>query len=230
MRKLLALGLGIAVATGAFFGTRFAYDAFLAEAGPPPPVALTQEIVEEDAAKPRFVGSLLGIFIRPLWMMDMPFPPGVRTYASVCGEEPTIGLPWSSAGVFDLNVELPPEYDLQENDMNTGVIGCGDKVIAARWSYERVFSAEEPPAYVLIVRSLFNERAIEAAADRVQVTKVGGRDAILVKPILPSTGEGGPSAVIFSAPFGQTAIITDGLPLDDLLALAELVAQEAPSR
>jgi len=65
------------------------------------------------------------------------------------------------------------------------------------------------------------EQAIDtdASADRVSAATVGGKPAVLIKPLTP---EGyGYSVVIVAEDFGLTVIGADGLPLDETIKIAE---------
>jgi len=217
----------VLIGSGVFFGVRYSIDRFSAEAqtGEGQTEGLVVEgllkELEQERQQPRFVGELLGIFNRP--SSDVPLPEGYQTYTDVCGSLPTVDVRRERAGALDLTLNLPPDYVLQADSMNTGVIACGDTVYAARWEYTHKAS-NGMTANIVIGRGIFRYEEYDVAASRVKTAVFAGREAVLIEPWTPD-GLAQRSGVLFPEPFGVTFIHAADLPLDELLRLAEIVAE-----
>ncbi len=74
------------------------------------------------------------------------------------------------------------------------------------------------------MRLKLTSRPITPFVSRVETTTIGGRPAILIDPHT-SESEESATAVIFPEPFGMTEIQVASMPLADLLAVAEIVAE-----
>ncbi|HET9476406.1 MAG TPA: hypothetical protein VFP63_02850 [Dehalococcoidia bacterium] len=183
----------------------------------PPPL----EAIEADRLAPRFTGEILGVFIAP---PDVKPPLGFTTYEEFCGspEAPTVATQWEEAGALALSVELPGSFVFQPDSVNSGVIACEGKVYAARWDYN-YSNASGYPGGLTIARSVFSHITRDVSSSRVKPVVIGGRQAILIEPLTPD-GISSSAGVIFPEPFGTTEIQSAGVPLPDLLAVAETVA------
>jgi len=207
-----------AVAVGASLAGRALWDSVTAQDVPkaqPPPLA----VLQEEDAKPKFEGEILGVFIGP---PEAKVPDKFVTYEDVCGTQVTEAAGWDEAGPYDLKVALPEPFRLVPDSMNTGVVACGGTVYAARWEY----SALQPSGYpgqLFIVRSRFNAEVFEAPAERIQATEIGGVPAVYIAP-LSENGIGRAAGVVFPGDAVTTSIISHGIPADDLLKVAEIVA------
>jgi hypothetical protein len=224
MKPLVVLAI-LAVISLATAGTVLGVRALLGDDEPSVPYPVDE--IEADKSLPRFNGELLGIRV---------VPPGDPDHeklereaiAAVCGKaSPTTALPWEGAGELALSVEMPPEFILQADDPNTGVIGCGEKAFAARWHY----LSRQPDGWqasLLVVRGLASADArllvFDAAAQRVSAISIEGREAIMISPVTPS-GRGSASAIVFSEPFGVTQITAFDLPADGLMTVGRIVAE-----
>ena len=235
-RFVLTGVLSIFMGASGFFGIRYLMDN-QAEAEPPPPAvqplgtpipggddapkAPPLEIIEADSKAKRFVGEIQGVFIAP---PDVSPPAGFLNYEGFCGSEkvPTEAAPWDLAGQLTLSVQLPSDFVFQPDSMNTGVIACAGKVYAARWDY-KVSLPNSGQGRLTIVRSLLSHIPKDVSANRVKTVEVGGRQAVLVEPLTPD-GISSAAAIIFPEQFGVTEIQSAGIPLTQLLEVAELVA------
>jgi hypothetical protein len=216
---LLLAGIGY----GAFWGVySLRSDEAATAQKPPRPSPPTDAQLEEEARQPRFRGEVLGIYIAP---PGASVPDKFLTAEELCGfGESSVQVPWDRAGELDLSLQLPPQYRLNEQSLNTGVIACGDKVYAARREFEVTLESLYYPASVLIGSSVFSYDTVDVAENRVKPTTIAGRDAVLIEPLIPS-GLVSPSRVVFPADFGSVFIMAIDLPLTDLLDLAEIVAK-----
>jgi hypothetical protein len=216
--KLLTIGLVALVAVLGSIGGRAAWDAVTAEekAEPKPPPL---EVLNEEAAKPKFEGEILGVFIGPYGAQ---VPEKFTTYEELCGEELTVEVDDSRAGELWLDLRLPEPFVLDTESLNTGVIACGDTVYAARWDY----NALQPsgyPGHLLVVRSPLKYSEFEVSAERVHSTSIAGVDAVYIEP-LSENGISSMAGVIFPGESVTTEIQSEGIPKGDLLRVAELVA------
>lgn len=178
---------------------------------------LTEAEAAADAAKPRFQGEVNGIFIA------LPYATVADKYkepADLCQG----ALSHSSvdaAGDLAVNLDLPAQFTLDLQDLNTGVTLCANRPVVANWAY----SFTNPPngAHILISRGPARYAYAEAPRDRVKAVTIGGRKAVLIEPIT-ANGFGSASQAIFPEPFGMTAISTANMPLPMLMEFATQVA------
>lgn len=223
LRALASFAVIAAIGAGAFFSVRLLMDGFFAEAQDSDTVITPQEdIFDRERQEPRFAGDILGIFIGP---SDSPAPSQYVTHDDVCPPgATTVEVPREQAGVLDLRLDLPGEFVLQDDSVNTGVIACDGAVYAARWHY-LYKSASGMTADIVIGRTLFNHwDGWDVAASRVHATVIAGRDAVVIEPVTPD-GLASRSGVAFPEPFGMTFISAANLSSDELHRLAERVAR-----
>jgi hypothetical protein len=207
-----------AVAVIGSIGGRAAWDAVTAEekAQPKPPPL---EVLNDEAAKPKFEGELLGVFVGPY---GAKIPSEFITYDDICGDEPTVEVDESRAGGLALPLSLPEPFKLNKESLNTGVIACGDTVYAARWEYRAVQPSGYPGA-MIIARSVLKYVEREVSTGRVQIEEIAGLPAIVVYP-LDEDGIGSQAGVIFPGESVLTEIQSEGVPRSELLKVAEIVA------
>jgi hypothetical protein len=180
-----------------------------------------------EQAEPTFIGDVLGIWITPKGLEEPEIYVSSSDLCALTGPEE---VPFEQAGYLDLEVQLPGEYVLREEDFNTAAVKCGASVIVARRVYLGQ-SAQVPPggASVLIGRAGFKVYEDSVTVDRVRTTEIGGRAAILIVPDVNSYTS--PAAkVLFPESWGYTWMETDRLPLDTILEIAELVAAAASAK
>ncbi len=178
----------------------------------PSPTA-TPQTPSDIEQEPRFEGELLGIFIGPQ------IPERIIGREHVC-------LPGTPAmevepGELGLEVDLPPKYVRQDPLITFDVAACGLRVLRAQRTY---LLEGAPEVSVTIGRRVFSYGMYDVAASRVETTVFAGREAVLIAPPA-SIGDDGPSAVLFPEPFGITEVHAANMSLEDLLELAEIVAE-----
>jgi len=212
VKPLLLVFLLGATGGGAFFAVR----AITGQEGDVhPSIIAYEDALKADQLKPRFEGDVLGVFIAP---PDNPVPEQYRG-ARCAGS--TVLAPWGQAGQFGLSIDLPPKFEFQPEDLNTGVIACDGHVYAARWAYH-FRSAGGGVGSVVIARGEGRWQPYDVAVDGVEIIATGGRPAILLEPIAPDLANTS-AVVMFPEPFGMTSIQAAGLPMSELLQIAELV-------
>jgi hypothetical protein len=223
MKPALSKGLTIVlvafVAVIGSVGGRLAWDAVTAEEKTepkPPPL----EVINEEAAKPKFEGEILGVFIGPYGAQ---VPEKFVTYEELCGDQYTVEVDDARAGDLWLDLRLPDSYKLDEQSLNTGVIACGDMVYAARWEYSTL-QESGVAGRLFISRSLFAYTEFEVSQERIGTQEINGVEAIVVEP-LSENGIASQAGVIFPGDSATTIIGGNALPLSELLKIAGLVAE-----
>lgn len=186
------------------------------------------KLISEEESKPRFVGDIGGLFLAP--DDSYPVPDGHVSYESICGSERTFNVPWEEAGELDFRVDLPKQYVLLEDDMNTGAIACNGIVYAARRAYE-VKLPNENSAYITIGRSILQHDTQDLAYDRPKLITINGQN-VVIATTLNEDGSALPSNAWIIESFGDTFIMASGLPREDFLDLVAIVASstQASSR
>jgi hypothetical protein len=215
--RLITIGLVAAIAVVGSPAGRAVWESATAQDVPkaePPPL----NVVNEENAKPDFEGEILGVFIGPPERVPDKFVTGKE----LCGSATTEQVAWDKAGEFDLALTLPESYQLLPNSLNTGVIACGGTVYAARWDY----AAPQPNGYsgsLLIARSPFKYSQFDASADRVKATEIGGLPAAYIEPLSPN-GVSSAAGLVFPGERVTTVLYSTGIPADELLKVAEIIA------
>lgn len=215
--RLVTIGLVAAVAVAGSLAGRAVWESVTAQDVPvaqPPPLS----VINDEAAKPRFEGEILGVFIGPADKV----PDKFVTYDELCGSATTEQVSWEKAGDFDLKLTLPEQYKLDPNSLHTGVFACGDQVTSASWEYS-VLQPGGYPGILLIHRSPTRYVEFDASADRVKATEIGGLPAIYVEPLSPS-GVASVAGVVFPGERITTTMHSSDIPAADLLKVAEIVA------
>ena len=215
--RLITIGLVAAIAVVGSLAGRAVWESVTAQDVPkaePPPLS----VVNEENAKPNFEGEILGLFIGP----EERVPDKFVTYEELCGSAPTEQVSWDKAGEFDLAMSLPEQYKLAVDSLNTGVFVCGDQVTSAR----REYTAAQPngyPGILIIGRYPIKYVEFDASADRVKATEIGGLPAVYVEPLSPN-GVSSAAGVVFPGERVTTAIHSAGIPVVDLMRVAEIIA------
>ncbi len=227
---LLGLALGFA-ACGDGDGQDNATPTTAAQSSPAAVPTLPPELFG-----PPFEGELLGIFIGPN-LVESPdaIPDTFLKPGEVCPPGARSELvPWEQAGEMNLDLNLPPEYEPLKDEIFTGAFACGDVVTGTIRGYNLTL-AEGGRAHVSIGRNPFRYEDYHVAPSRVKTAVFAGREAVVIEAALP-VGRIAPfgfagirSGVFFPESFGQTFIDGSSLPTENLLELAQLVA-EATSR
>lgn len=222
-RRILGFLALVAVLAGIGFGAgRLLFDRLQTEAQGPETPRFTPELarlLDEEKRKPRFTGEILGIYIAPT---PDQWPEEYRQWrdkllAGGCVEVPP------QQGIeldFPRPLVLPRGYVPQEGQPE--VVACSGIVTSVNWHY--TFQAPNGlPANIQISRSVARAFDFDVAADRISTKTIGGRNAILIKPVTPDA-VAQRSAVVFPEAFGATSIEAAYLPEAELLAVTEAVA------
>lgn len=181
----------------------------------------------EEEAEERFVGELLGLYIAPSSdQVPLEFrEEGERLNAGGC--EP---LPLEEAGAFALArpLVMPEGYAVADIDSahtghNPWALACGGQLYTRGWDYTTT-GAEGIPATVAVIRSVLKYDTQDVAASRVSTQVIGGRQAVVISPLLPG-GLAQKIGVYFPEPFGQTIIHSFNLSEAEVLKVAEAVAE-----
>jgi hypothetical protein len=185
--------------------------------GTPPPEFWYVPLQKADEAKPRFDGTVNGIRLGPNVESGDEGGPcaGVNPSSPNTGpisEAETVGSP--------LEIYLPfntiTDQSLFHAGTCTGVISSVEKgfTIFADPATGRfggplsIYRFRGDPAFI-----------IDAPADRVNPGSIGGRSAVLVRPLTDSGF--GESAVYVKESFGLTVLRASGIPLGELVRIAE---------
>lgn len=233
-RLPLVLLLGLALAFAACGDGDEQDNATPTTAAQPSPAAVPT--LPAELFGPPFEGELLGIFIGQN-LVDSPdaIPDTFLKPRDVClPGTPSVVVPWEQAGEMNLDLNLPPEYVPLKGSLNTGAFACGGAVTGTTWSYD-LRLADGGSAYVIIGRNVLRLADYNVTAGRVKTAVFAGREAVVIEPAFPDGRHvsgvfaSARSGVFFPESFGQTFISGSSLPTENLLELAQLVA-EATSR
>ena len=173
-----------------------------------------QRIRLEEEAKPRFEGVVNGIRLYPTGAA-----PAVQRKDACTGArgEGVEEIPMSE--VAGTPMEIAPTYlppGSEEVGPTWPPVMC--KGILANVQREWVIR-DEGAHFRIARRQGEHANAIDASAERVSPATVGGKPAVLVKPLTP---EGyGYSMVIVAEDFGITSVVAFGLPLEETVKVAE---------
>ena len=227
-RSLISkIALALALIAAGYFGALALRTNLLAEQGNQWGSWQSRKQFDADKAaiaaereKPRFKGVIDGIFITP----GGSIPSEYTTAKELCGTQQSKVVSWDKAGQLDLTLDLPKEYTLQEPNMDTVVVACGDTVFNARRAYH--FKQHEPlreQGELVIGRSLIRYDEVDTAVDRPEIMNISGRDVVVIGPITDD-GAGQNMRAYFPEPFGKTFIQAYNMPRKDFLELVTLVA------
>ncbi|HXF50393.1 MAG TPA: hypothetical protein VNM43_01780, partial [Dehalococcoidia bacterium] len=199
-RRILGLLALIAILGGVGFGAgRFLLDRGGTEAQSPETPRFTpqlERLLEEEKQKPRFTGEILGIYIAP---QEGQIPPEYLPAKALCTSGST-ELPWEDGKVMDFprTLVLPPEYEQVEGP-SSGVFSCNG--VVTHVNRECLFRGVSGlPANIIIGRTINRGEKIDAAAERISVAVIGGRRAIVVKPVT-ADATAQTAEIIFPEPF-----------------------------
>ena len=145
-------------------------------------------------------------------------PEPFLTPVSVCPPgTPNAFIPLEEAGELNLDLRLPSRYVLLVPHINSQASTCGDVTTQISWTYKL---RDRSGVTATIFRHPNRRQIYDVGESRVTMELFAGRQAILINP-----GGTMRSGVIFPEPFGITEIQASGMSLEDLLELAELVAE-----
>ncbi|MCJ7509550.1 MAG: hypothetical protein MUP14_01495 [Dehalococcoidia bacterium] len=213
MTKRLVLGvfLAVVVGVGSFFVAYQLWPNGGQTEAQPDIMAERDRLTQEEAAKPRFEGVMNGI---RLYSTDGD-PAAERK--SACTDANPEGIAMSAVVGTPMEIivtYLPP--GAEEVAPMWPTVACGGTVA----SVERDWVIRDRGSNFLIIRYQ-GEEAIDssASADRVSAATVGGKRAVLVKPLTPDGF--GRSTVIVAEDFGLTIVSASGLSLEETIKIAE---------
>lgn len=173
-----------------------------------------------EAVEPRFRGELLGIALAPS-LEELP-PGAQEEHARLAASGGCVAIPVEEAAALapPRPLVLPAGYTLRDGFPQA--TACGGNPSGLSWEFTS--SRVDTPTDISIVRSIVRYDTTDAPASSVSVREIGGRQAVLVSPATPD-GLAQRSAVYFPEPVGMTAIYAFSLPVDELLKVAEAVAE-----
>lgn len=230
IKKIAGAFLIIAVlGTAGFFVGRQLVGGGATEAGQPAVGARLEELFEardEEQTDERFNGELLGIYIAP----SRDQVPQEFREVRVPGVEGCVSLPLEEARVLAMArpLVMPEGYAVSETDTaNTGnnpwALACHGILWTRGWAFTTT-GPEGTPATVSVIRSTFKYATADVAASRVSTQVIGGRQAIVISPLVPG-GFAEQGRIYFPEPFGKTSISAFNLSEAELLEVAEAVAE-----
>jgi hypothetical protein len=178
-----------------------------------------------------FKGELLGMYLGP----DLAEAPAgavqrneqLRAETTNCLNKLTY-RPVETAERFDLDFTAPAGFVLNPLAVTDGPIMSAVAVcsetgaeLGVSWDYftPSIGRASVSRTHPTTVWQL------DVAAERVSVITAGGQQAILVAPVDPERGYGSSAMVMFPRDDAFTQIYADGVPLEEILALADSVGQ-----
>lgn len=217
----------LAAGFASFVFTRSTQDAppALAQQEPTPVPFWYVPLFEEEANKPRLDATLAGITLGP----DAPETDICAAIGRGAATLSRVGLAEAAAAAPALHVSpryLPPlagQVVGSSLDLN-GALSCGGAIGMVNGLYTfRPSSASASGGDISIMRirggPSVRTLALDVAADRAEVGKVAGMDAVLIRPV--TEGGLGQSFVIVAEPWGLTVVEGYGLPLVETLRIAE---------
>lgn len=227
--KLIFILAPITVGVAAFFGVRALLEVTVSQ-----PRLLQQEYpqIAEDVLKQRFEGELLGIYLAPSKVLAQR---GIQIYVDkLCpsGFDVVPGDAYAPPAPKYLppGTYQPPTYEALATEPNPAATICRDngRLYTAWRVYKLPPTATGLEGEILIERYVLPRpyRSTDAPRDRIEVLTVGGRPAIVIKPLVP---EGGTVAsvtnVIFPEPGGYTVIQAQVVSFTEVMKVAESLGE-----
>ncbi|MBI4730280.1 MAG: hypothetical protein HY775_12420 [Acidobacteria bacterium] len=190
-------------------------------ARPPLPAPLILGLVDLDAQKPRFNGSVHGWRIGPHGALEAEGLEGrglqLDCEARETGAETRTDL--------DFTLNYFPTGATVESASGPIKWVCGDTGLSVAYNYE--LNTPYGAGYLTVERTLWGRRAFEinAASDRVTPGSVNGYPACLVRP-LHETGLGQAQVLVIEDdtldPYAIVLhVVSDNVPFDELQSVAE---------
>lgn len=185
----------------------------------------TDPALAAERAKPRFSGEIGGIFLAP---EGTPIPEKYTTFDDLCTEQKSWTVPDDQAGALTLVLDLPEEYILDVESVNTGTVACDGGVTGSRKSYLYQLPNGDT-ADIVVGRTFSGYDTINVAADRVSLENISGRDVVIVNTVTEA-GYWDHAYAYLPESFGDTYISASQLPRAEFLKLVELVASATRSQ
>jgi len=218
--RIISILLVAALGVSGFFAGRYFLAGGGSEAQQPSPLDQIAPRQTEEAAEPRFKGELLGIALAP--SMDQ-LPLEAQQAQARLTSGGCVGIPVEQAGALNAPrpLALPDGYVLKQGYPQA--TACSGRPSGLEWDFT-VSGAQNIPADVTVIRVITRYATPDAAASRVSVQTINGRQAVVVTPATPD-GLAQRSNAFFPEPFGMTAIYAFNLSQEELLKVAVAVAE-----
>jgi len=178
----------------------------------------TQEAREK--GEPRFNGRLIGIDIAPS-LEQLPQEARQEQQRITEGGCKAILVEEASSLDFRRPLVMADEFVLTEGSPHA--TACAGTPSGLGWDFTTE-GAQGIPAAVSIARVTTKFTTADVPASQVSTQVIGGREGIVIKPTT-ADGLGQTSQVLFPESFGKTLIYASNLSEDQLLQVAEAVAE-----
>ena len=215
MTKRLVLGVFLVMAVGV--GSFFVAYRFWPTGGQTEAqldiMAERDQLMREEAAKPRFEGVVNGIRL-----YSLAAGPALQRKDACWGAKPGEGEELTMSAVAGTPMEIIPTYlppGAEEVDPMEPPVACKGIVV----SVQRHWIIRGKGDFFIWHREGEQAIATDASADRVSAATVGGKPAVLVAPLAPDGF--GLSTVIVAEEFGLTLVVGLDLPLEETVKIAE---------
>lgn len=216
---LLPIVLGIAA-----LGIVMAQDS--EQSSPPAPLEDEYPGITVDNSKPRFDGEMLGIRLGTTQALA---DAGYLDDAQPCSD--TVDVVSGHASIPQAPLYLPegavqPELApaLVDEPNPGGSICASDGTPLRTWRYFEFPQLENGLVPSILVNRVFLDepyRKVDAPQDRIEVRDVGGRDAVVVAPVVPEGGTvASLSQVIFPESTGYLVVQSNVLAFAEVLKVA----------
>ncbi|HET9476227.1 MAG TPA: hypothetical protein VFP63_01925 [Dehalococcoidia bacterium] len=232
---LALVAAGVFVAAGVLPGESQTRERLWGEALPTPLPSTIQDQFPEVAAdqqKPRFEGEMLGIYLAPPDVLEARGYDSASRAACPSGPEivkdhPSIPPPPAYLPPRAFQTDEPRISLDRYNPLAVICKDTGEPLAAGRYfRLPRTQFGEVP--YITIGRVFTREpfHMVEAPADRIQVTQLAGREAVLISPVVADT-RGAPRADIIVVELlvpedtGYVWVRTETLPLPEAMQVME---------
>lgn len=215
MTKRLVLGvfLAMALGVGSFFVAYRLWPEGSQTEAQSDIMAERDQLMQEEAAKPRFEGVVNGIRL-----YSLAAGPALQRKSACSDAKPEEVEHLTLSAVAGTPMEIIPTYlppGAEEVDPMWPPVACKGIVV----SVQRDWIIRGKGHFYVSRRQGEQAIASDASADRVSAATVGGKPAVLVAPLAPDGF--GPSVVIVAEDFGITIVSASGLPLEETTKIAE---------
>jgi hypothetical protein len=171
------------------------------------------QLMQEEAAKPRFEGVVNGIRLYSLAAgLDL------QRKDACWGAKPEEIEQLTMSAVAGTPMEIIPTYlppGVEEVDPMESPVACKGIVV----SVQRHWIIRGKGDFFITHRQGEQAIQVDTSADRVSTATVGGKPAVVVAPLAPDGF--GPSVVVVAEDFGLTSVVALDLPLEETVKIAE---------
>jgi hypothetical protein len=176
-------------------------------------MAERDQLMREEAAKPRFEGVVNGIRL-----YSLAAGPDLQRKDACWGAKPGEAEELTMSAVAGTPMEIIPTYlppGAEEVDPMEPPVACKGTVV----SVQRHWIVRGEGDFFITHRQGEQAIQVDTSADRVSAATVGGKPAVLVAPLAPDGF--GPSVVVVAEDFGLTSVVALDLPLEETMKIAE---------